>query len=213
MDLEFALLGSLAGAYFASRFAVSMCGNEGLLVALNATIDPPFTSPARAFWMSILLSMVHATIDPPFPSPTPAFRMSGLLVELNATIDPPFTSPTTFPSPSPAFRMSVLLVELNATIDPPFPSPTRVFLDECLAVAGLVQLLSIARVQVNLERPLERWIFTPVNNTGDRYEVNRSFQRGSESRAVEYQPTLPFNKHYTDISLCLDSFLRCTPAM
>ena len=54
---------------------------------------------------------------------------------------------------------------------------------------------------------------TPVNNTGDRYEVNRSFQRGSESRAVEYQPTLPFNKHYTDISLCLDSFLRCTPAM
>ena len=200
MDLEFALLGSLAGAYFASRFAVSMCGNEGLLVALNATIDPPFTSPARAFWMSILLMELNAMIDPPFPSPTPAFRMSGLLVELNA--------------PSPAFRMSVLLVELNTTIDPPFPSPTRVFLDECLAVAGLVQLLSIARVQVNLERPLERWIFTPVNNTGDRYEVNRSFQRGSESRAVEYQPTLPFNKHYTDISLCLDSFLlRCTPAM
>ena len=200
-----------------------MCGNEGLLVALNATIDPPFTSPARAFWMSILLTELHATIDPPFPSPTLAFWMSGLRVELNATIDPPFPSPTLafrmsgllveLNAPSPAFRMSVLLVELNTTIDPPFPSPTRVFLDECLAVAGLVQLLSIARVQVNLERPLERWIFTPVNNTGDRYEVNRSFQRGSESRAVEYQPTLPFNKHYTDISLCLDSFLRCTPAM
>ena len=174
LDLEFALLGSLAGAYFASRFAVSMCGNEGLLVALNATIDPPFTSPARAFWMSILLTELHATIDPPFPSPTLAFWMSGLRVELNATIDPPFPSPTLafrmsgllveLHAPSPAFRMSVLLVELNTKIDPPFPSPTRVFLDECLAVAGLVQLLSIARVQVNLERPLERWIFTPVNN-------------------------------------------------
>ena len=68
------------------------------------------------------------------------FRMSGLLVELNATIDPPFTSPT------PVFRMSGLLVELNATIDPPFTSQTQVFLDECLAVARLVQLLSIARV-------------------------------------------------------------------
>ena len=104
MDLEFALLGSLAGAYFASRFAVSMCGNEGLLVALNATIDLPFASPARAFWMSILLMELNATIDPPFfPSPTPAFRMSGLLVDLNATIDPSFTSPTPFPSPTLAF--------------------------------------------------------------------------------------------------------------
>ena len=68
---------------------------------LNATIDPPFTSPTLAFQISGLLMELNTTIDPPFPSPTRAFRMSGHLVELNAMIDPPLTSPTQ------AFSMSV----------------------------------------------------------------------------------------------------------
>ena len=69
----------------------------------------------------------------------------------------------------------------------------------------------------------------------DRYDVGRSFRRGSESRAASRKvdpsdnyivnrwkkkeraghsrPSQPINQHYTDISLCLDSFLRYTQAM
>ena len=37
---------------------------------LNGTIDHPFPSLARAFWMSGLLGELNATIEPPFMSPT-----------------------------------------------------------------------------------------------------------------------------------------------
>ena len=153
---------------------------------LNTTVDPPFTSPARAFWM--LLMELNATIDPPFPPPTP---MSGLLVELNATIDPPFTS------------------------------PTRVF---WMSVWQSLVWSSVYRSQG----------CTPDNDTGDRYEVSRSFQRGSESRAASRKvdssknfivnrwkkkeragtacPSQPINQHYLSTNTTLIFRFVLTPS-
>ena len=206
-------LWSLAGAYFAFSFVLSLRGNEGLLVDLKAMIE--HDTQHQNYVVVPLLGKVkgeHHVRQHLLPSVhvTDSGVQMGLwhrrVLETHLILGR---------SSGPAFINRLGVQSSSSDMNELFHEA----------------LLDLFEEHRDLFPPNIR----DPDEVTDRYDVGRSFRRGSESRAASRKvdpsdnyivnrwkkkeraghsrPSQPINQHYTDISLCLDSFLRYTQAM
>jgi len=212
-SLEDVALWGLAGAYFAFSFVLSLRGSEGLLVDLEAMIEE--NAIERAHVVIPLLGKIKGEHHV-------RQHLLGSVRETDSGIR------------MGDWHHRVLAVNdaLGRSRGPAFINRKGVQ----ASTSDMNEFFHAALVDIFESRPD---LFPPniksMEDVTEKYDVYRSFRRGSQSRATAMKvdvnddfvvnkwrrkesaghsrPSQPINQHYTDISLCLDSFLRYTQVM